>query len=80
MKPKRELIRIVRPPASEDGASGAVMLDMNGKANGRGAYVCPNRECLNRIRKSGAAGRQLKVAIPDDVWERLESQVSENEQ
>jgi predicted RNA-binding protein YlxR (DUF448 family) len=70
MKPKRDLIRIVRLPDD-----GGVILDFTGKANGRGAYICPKPECLKRVRKSGAAGRQLNVTIPPEVWEQLEEQV-----
>ena len=50
MKPKRELIRVVRGP------EGGVSLDMKGKAPGRGAYLCPDTACLKRARKTGAIG------------------------
>ena len=48
MKPKKELVRVVKSPAGEIG------LDFRGKAPGRGAYVCPNPECLKRAMKSKA--------------------------
>ena len=64
-KAKRELIRIVR------GTDGNVSLDFGGKMNGRGAYICPDPECLRRVQKSKALDRSLEVAIPAEVYERL---------
>lgn len=71
MKPKSELIRVVRSPAGE------VSLDFKGKAPGRGAYVCPNAECLKRVRKSRALERAFSAPLPDDVWAVLEAQIKE---
>ena len=65
-KAKREMIRVVR------GTDGAVSLDFGGKAPGRGAYICPDPECLKKVRKSKALDRSLEVPIPEDVYERLE--------
>jgi len=65
MKPKRELIRVVRSPESE------VSLDSKGKKPGRGAYVCPNPECLKRAIKSKALSRALSVPIPESIIEEL---------
>lgn len=65
MKPKKELLRVVRSP------EGAVSLDLNGKANGRGAYVCPNPECLKKAIKSKALSRALEVEIPQQVYDTL---------
>ena len=62
---KKELIRVVR------GTDGAVSLDFGGKLNGRGAYVCPKAECLQKAQKSKALERSLEVAIPQEVYERL---------
>lgn len=64
-KPKRELIRIVRSP------DGQVALDTKGKAPGRGAYLCPNPECLKRAVRSRALERNLEIPIPEDVLVRL---------
>ena len=64
-KAKRELIRIVRQP------DGAVALDFGGKMNGRGAYICPNPECLKKAQKSKSLDRSLEVTIPEEVYERL---------
>ena len=64
-KAKRELIRIVR------GTDGNVSLDFGGKMNGRGAYICPDPECLRKVQKSKALDRSLEVTIPAEVYERL---------
>ena len=71
-KAKRELIRVVRTP------DGTVSLDFGGKMNGRGAYICPNPECLKKVRKSKALDRSLEVAIPDEVYERLAREMEGN--
>ena len=64
-KAKREMIRVVR------GTDGTVKLDFGGKANGRGAYICPNLECLKKAQRSKALERSLEVPIPEDVYARL---------
>jgi len=64
-RPKKEMIRVVRSP------EGNVSLDFGGKMNGRGAYICPNPECLERALKSKALDRSLEVTIPEEVYERL---------
>ena len=64
-KPKRDMIHIVR------GTDGQVRLDFGGKMNGRGAYICPNPECLKKVQKSKALERSLEVPIPEEVYERL---------
>lgn len=65
MKPKKELIRVVRQP------SGQVMLDRTGKAAGRGAYVCPDSACLEKARKSKVLERTLEASIEPAVYEQL---------
>ena len=62
---KRELIRVVRC------TDGQVCLDFSGKLNGRGAYICPNLECLKKAQKSKALDRSLDVTIPEEVYDRL---------
>lgn len=71
MKEKRALIRLVKPP------EGPVSLDFKGKLPGRGAYVCPNPECLKRARKNRALERAFSSLILDEVWENLEAQMKE---
>ena len=72
-KPKRDMIRIVRTP------EGVVNLDFGGKMNGRGAYICPNPECLKKVQKSKALDRSLEVTIPDEVYERLHKEMEAGE-
>ena len=69
MKPKRELIRVVRSPEGE------IRLDFRGKANGRGAYVCPNADCLKKAIRARALERALETAIPEEIVERLRSEM-----
>ena len=73
MKPKKELIRVVRSP------EGAVSLDFKGKLPGRGAYVCPSPECLARVRKSRALERAFSAQLPAEVYEALELQMKEGD-
>ena len=68
-KAKRELIRVVRTP------EGAVTLDFGGKMNGRGAYLCPNPECLKKAIRSKALDRSLEVEIPEEVYGRLQKEM-----
>ena len=69
-KAKRELIRVVR------GTDGNVSLDFSGKAPGRGAYICPNAECLKKALRSKALDRSLEVTIPQEVIDRLEKEMA----
>ena len=68
-KAKREMIRVVRSP------EGNVSLDFGGKMNGRGAYICPNSECLKKAIRSKALDRSLEVTIPEEVYARLEKEM-----
>ena len=71
-KEKREMIRVVRT------TEGEVRLDFSGKLNGRGAYICPNPECLQQARKSKSLDRSLEVPIPEEVYERLTAEMEAN--
>ncbi len=68
-KAKRELIRVVRT------TDGSVCLDFSGKLGGRGAYICPQPECLKKARKAKSLERSLEVPIPEQVYERLEKEM-----
>ena len=70
-KAKRELIRVVR------GTDGTVSLDFGGKMNGRGAYVCPDPECLKKALRSKALDRSLEVTIPEEVIDRLHKELED---
>ena len=65
MKAKKELVRVVRSPEGE------ISLDFRGKAPGRGAYVCPQAECLRRAIKSRALERWLDCQIPQEIYDQL---------
>jgi predicted RNA-binding protein YlxR (DUF448 family) len=73
-KAKKELIRILRTPEGE------VVLDESGRSNGRGAYICRDAACLAKARKNRGLGRSLGIEIPDEVYERLEKEMSGLEQ
>ena len=68
-KPKRDMIRVVRCP------DGAVNLDFGGKMNGRGAYICPDPECLKKAIRAKSLERSLEVTIPEEVYARLEKEM-----
>ncbi|MBE6971116.1 MAG: YlxR family protein [Ruminococcaceae bacterium] len=71
MKDKKALIRVVKTPEGE------IVLDTTGKKSGRGAYVCPDAECLKKARKSRALERAFELAIPDDVYDALQAQMEQ---
>jgi len=64
-KAKNDMIRVVRR------TDGVVSLDFSGKLNGRGAYICPDPECLKKAQKSKSLERSLEVPIPEEVYSRL---------
>ena len=68
-KAKREMIRVVR------GTDGTVSLDFGGKMNGRGAYICPDPECLKKAIRSKALDRSLEVTIPEAVYDQLQKEM-----
>ena len=68
-KEKRQMIRVVRT------TEGDVRLDFSGKLNGRGAYICPDPQCLQKARKSKSLERSLEVPIPEEVYERLAAEM-----
>ena len=71
-KEKRALIRVVRC------TDGQVQLDFSGKLNGRGAYLCPDPECLKKAQKAKSLERSLEVPIPEDVYLRLQKEMEGN--
>ena len=68
-KAKRDMIRVVR------GTDGNVSLDFGGKMNGRGAYICPDPECLKKALRSKALDRSLEVTIPEEIYDRLQKEM-----
>ena len=73
MKPKMELIRVVKTP------EGGILAPAAAKANGRGAYICKNVACINKAQKTGALSRALDTAIDSAVYESLKSECEECE-
>ncbi len=69
MKPKKELVRVVRSPEGE------VSLDLVGKKPGRGAYVCRDAECLAKARKAKRFERAFSCEIPAEVYEKMEDEL-----
>jgi len=73
VKPKKELIRIVRKPTGE------VQIDFKGKVSGRGAYICPNLECLNAAIKNKRIEKGLEVKISDEIYQKLREELEKGE-
>ncbi len=73
MKPKKELVRVVKTPNDE------VLIDLTGRVNGRGAYICPNAACLKIARKSKRIEKSFQMQIPDEVYDKMEEELNGNE-
>ncbi len=72
-KPKNELLRVLRTPEGE------VILDFVGKKSGRGAYICYDLKCLKKARKSGRIASNLEISISDEIYEQMESELTDYE-
>lgn len=70
MKSKKEMIRILK---TEEG----IVLDATGRKNGRGAYICPCRECLEKAVKSRGLDRSFKMSVPKEVYGSLEKEMEQ---
>ena len=68
MKSKKEMMRVLKT------ADGEIVLDTTGRKNGRGAYLCMNKECLVKARKNRGLERSFKMSIPDEIYENLEKE------
>ena len=73
MKPKKELVRVVKPK------DGEIDLDLTGRANGRGAYICKKLSCLQAARKARRFEKAFSCKIPDEVYERMEEALKDCE-
>ncbi|HHV78926.1 MAG TPA: YlxR family protein [Firmicutes bacterium] len=73
-RPKRELVRVVRT------CEGQVFVDPTGKKSGRGAYICPSDDCLEKAVKSGKIGRALEIEMPPELVEQLRVRIREVEE
>lgn len=65
MKSKKELLRILKTPEDE------IVLDNTGKKNGRGAYICRNKECFQKARAAKGLERSFKRAVSADIYDDL---------
>ena len=70
-RPKREMIRVVRGP------EGDISLDFIGKKSGRGAYICPERACFVKARRSKRIENALECSIPEEIYDEMENSISE---
>ena len=70
---KKELIRIVK------NKEGEIFIDLTGKANGRGAYICKDSECLKKAIKSKALNRAFKMEVPNEEYEKLLAELEVHE-
>ncbi|MCI8696905.1 RNase P modulator RnpM [uncultured Acetatifactor sp.] len=68
MKGKRDMMRVLKTAEND------ICLDITGKKNGRGAYVCKSRECLLMARKNKGLERSFKMSIPKEVYDTLEGE------
>lgn len=73
MKPKRELIRVVKSK------EGDISLDLTGKKSGRGAYICKSVECFEKARKVRKFERSFSCMISEDIYNSMEGELRENE-
>ena len=73
MKSKKEMIRVLKTPEDE------IVLDTTGRKNGRGAYVCPSIECLDKAIRNHGIERSLKTSVPEEVYEDLKKELSKIE-
>lgn len=73
MKPKKELVRVVKTPEGE------ISLDPTGKMNGRGAYLCKDPQCLIKAQKSKRIEKALSCTVPDEIYNKLEQELISSE-
>lgn len=72
MLPKKELIRVVHTPEDE------FFIDVTGKRNGRGAYLCANTECLEKALKTKAINRSFSANVPEEIGEKLKKELNDS--
>jgi len=73
MKSKKEMMRVLKTP------EGPIVLDVTGRKNGRGAYLCHSLDCLKAARKNKGLERSFKMNIPEEVYDSLEKEFGESE-
>lgn len=73
MKPKKELIRVVKNKENE------ISIDLHGKKPGRGAYICRNIQCLEKAVKTKRLERNLETKINDEIYDKLKEEIVDAE-
>ena len=68
MKGKKEMMRVLKT------TEGPIVLDVTGKLNGRGAYLCKQKECLQRAHKNKGLERSFKMSIPEEIYNTLDKE------
>ena len=69
VKPKKELLRIVKSSEND------ISIDITGKKNGRGAYICKNEKCLDMAIKNKRLSREFEMAIPNEIYDKLREEL-----
>lgn len=69
MKGKKEMLRILRMEGGE------IMLDVTGRKNGRGAYICSSRECIGKAKKTKGIERAFKMPVPVEIYDSLAKEI-----
>lgn len=69
MKSKKELIRVVKTPENE------FIIDATGKQNGRGAYICPKSECIQKAAAHKSLNRSFQMMIAEEVYDKLREEL-----
>lgn len=72
MKSKREMVRVIRTPEE------TIVMDLTGRKNGRGAYICRSAACFDKARKSKAFERALNVSIPEELYDLLRKELADD--
>lgn len=71
MKPKKELVRVIKTVEDH------IVMDLTGKMNGRGAYVCRSQECLKKAIKTKAIERSLGIRVSENIYDELKKELGE---
>ena len=71
VKPKKELVRVIKTADDE------IVMDLTGRMNGRGAYVCRSQECLKKAIKTKAISRSLGINVSDNIYDELKKELGE---
>ena len=71
MKPKKELVRIVKSP------EGDISVDLTGKKSGRGAYICKNTDCLLKAKEGSRLEKAFECKVPPEVYDRLCKEIAD---